>query len=122
MAAVGLAVVIAGFISLTSSELMAFVNPNEPSMNPAAILASLVWVLPLMTTKDLLVASLVASDRQHFLAWSLTAALAVSIGLHLLLTFPEGASGLIAVFFIVEALIISLCAVQLLRATRSTDP
>lgn len=115
MAAVGLAVVMAGFISLVSTELMGFVNPNEPTLKSASILASLVWVLPLMTAKDLLVASLLASDLQKYLAWSLTTALAISLGLHLVLTSPQGASGLITVFFIVETLIILLCTIQLVR-------
>ncbi|MFV1979666.1 MAG: oligosaccharide flippase family protein [Rhodothermia bacterium] len=122
MAAVGLAVVIAGFTSLVSSELMGFINPDEPTLKAATILATLVWVLPLMTAKDLLVVSLLASDRQNYLAWSLAAALAVSLGLHLVLTYPQGASGLIAVFFIVEALIILLCAVQLVRTRVGDSP
>jgi len=111
--ALGLSVIIAAGISSLAPEIMALANPDEPQTDPARILSMLVWVFPLMTTKDLLIISLIASDRQRFLAWGLGAAVSLAIALHFVFTLKEGAGGLVTVFFVVESLVVCLCFVQL---------
>jgi O-antigen/teichoic acid export membrane protein len=120
-AATGLAVVFAALISLLSPELMALANPGEPHEATADILASLVWVFPLMTTKDLLIVALVASDRQRYLAWGLGIALGFSLVLHYILTMPQAATGLITVFFLVESGIVCALVFELFRVMASSE-
>lgn len=118
------AVGIAAILSWQSVLILDLINPNEPTAAPAALFASFVWALPLMTAKDLLVATLLAADQERFLAWSLVGVLVSSLIFNLVLTLPLGAPGLIWVFVVVEALIIVLCLWRFARvvAARSTDP
>jgi O-antigen/teichoic acid export membrane protein len=117
--ATALAVVFAAIISTIAPWLMNLANPNEPQTGAAGILSKLVWAFPLMTAKDLLIVSLVASNRQRFLAWTLGLAALLSAGLHLVLTYPEGSVGLVAVFFVIEGFAIVLCGFNLLRTLLS---
>jgi O-antigen/teichoic acid export membrane protein len=116
----GLAVAIAACVSWLSPNLMELANPREPQAVPASILSTLVWAFPLMAAKDLLIVSLVASDRHRFLAWCLGSAASLSVALHLALTRPVGSMGLVAVFFTVETLIVILCGILLWRTTSRT--
>ena len=115
--AVGIGLVSAICVSVLAESIITIINPEQDPSRPAALLSVMIWVLPFMTIKDLVVVSLVASDQQAFMARVLTVLFALSVPLHFVLTEPNAAFGLIAVFYVVETVVIVVGGLKSLRAT-----
>ncbi len=113
--AVALAFVCSLGIWVVGDFIIQTINPDPTATEAGRVLRMLIWLLPIFTARELLVSALIAADQQVYLARTLAVCLAVSLGLNGLLTLPLGSTGVIMVYVITDALILSICGYRYVR-------